>query len=55
MRRYFTRVKRNMFVAGVDVFYCKSLFCVFLMAQHSEIEAIQANFTRPRSQDRLRT
>jgi hypothetical protein len=44
-----------MLIAGVDVFYCKPLFCVLLMARYSEIEAVQANLTRPRSRDRLRT
>jgi hypothetical protein len=49
MRRYISRVERNMLVAGVDVLYCKPLFCVLLMARYSEIEAVQANLTRPHS------
>jgi hypothetical protein len=43
MRRCVSRVERNMLVAGVDVFCCKPLCCVFLMARQSEIEAVQAN------------
>jgi hypothetical protein len=55
MRRCVSRVERNMLVAGVDVLYCKPLFCVLLMAWHSEIEAVQANLARPRSRDQLHT
>jgi hypothetical protein len=35
-----------MLVAGVDVFYCKPLICVLLMARNSEIEAVQTNLLR---------
>jgi hypothetical protein len=55
MRRCVSRVERNMVVAGVDVFCCKPLVCVLLMTRDSEIEAVQANLTRRRSRDRLRT
>jgi hypothetical protein len=39
MRRYFTRVKRNNVVAGVDVFVANFLFVYFLMSRDSGIEA----------------
>ena len=55
MRRCVSRVERNMVVAGVDVFCCNPLVCVLLMTRDSEIEAVQANLTRRRSRDRLRT
>ena len=55
MRRCDSRVERNMVVAGVDVLCCKPLVCVLLMTRDSEIEAVQANLTRRRSRDRLRT
>src|SRR3954463_4311642 len=55
MRRCVSRVERNMLVAGVDVFCYKPLVCVLIMTRNSEIEAVHANFTRPRSRDRLRT
>jgi hypothetical protein len=55
MRRWVSRVEHNMLIVGVDVFCCKPLFCVLLMAWHSEIEVVQANLTRPCLRDRLRT
>jgi hypothetical protein len=41
MHRCFRQVKHNHVVAGVDVLCCKPLYCVFLMARHSEIKAVQ--------------
>jgi hypothetical protein len=55
MHRCASRVERNMLVVDVDIFCCKPLCYVFLMARHSEIEVVQANFTWPYSWDRLCT
>ena len=49
MRRCFTRVKRNKFVAGVDVFYCKLLVVYFLWRG-----IVRSKRSRPTLRDRVR-